>query len=83
MYNRKFNNIDLAIIVVSETQLILPVEKSPYYLCKAKYRTRHSNSSCSNRKIKSSGLKYIINNVALNTYAKLGVHHGVLKRLSI
>lgn len=73
MYNRKFNNIDLAIIVVSETQLILPVEKSPYYLCKAKYIGQGIPTQVVQiEKIKSSGLKYIINNVALNTYAKLG-----------
>lgn len=73
MYSRKFSNIDLAIIVVSETHLILPVEKSPYYFCKAKYIGQGIPTQVVQiEKIKSSGLKYIINNIALNTYAKLG-----------
>jgi hypothetical protein len=51
----------------------LPVEKSPYYLCKAKYIGQGIPTQVVQiEKIKSSGLKYIINNVALNTYAKLG-----------
>lgn len=73
MYDRKFNNIDLGIIVVSETQRTLSIDKSPYYFCKAKYIGQGiPTQEIQIEKIKSIGIKYIVNNIALNIYAKLG-----------
>lgn len=73
MYDRKFSNIDLAVIVVSETQRMLHIEKSPYFFCKAKYIGQGiPTQEIQIEKIKSSGINFIINNIALNTYAKLG-----------
>lgn len=73
MYDRKFNNIDLALIVVSETHWSLPVEKSPYYFCKAKYIGQGIPTQVVQiEKIKSSNLEYIVRNLSLSIYAKLG-----------
>ena len=70
---KKFNNIDLALIVVSETHWSLPVEKSPYYFCKAKYIGQGIPTQVVQiEKIKSSNLEYIVRNLSLSIYAKLG-----------
>jgi len=74
IYDRMFENIDLAIIIVSEAQIDLPIKKSPYYFCKAKYIGQAiPTQEIQIEKLRTTtGLPYIVNNVALNLYAKLG-----------
>ena len=75
VYSRQqlFQNVDLAIIFVSEKHVVLPIEESPYYFCKAKYIGQAiPTQEVQIEKLRSSGLKFIVPNVALNIYAKLG-----------
>ena len=73
VYNRMFENIDLAIIFVSESQVGLPIKASPYYFCKAKYIGQAiPTQEVQIEKLRGTGLQYIVNNIALNIYAKLG-----------
>lgn len=68
-----FQNIDLAIIFVSEKHVVLPIGESPYYFCKAKYIGQAiPTQEVQIEKLRGSGLKFIVPNVALNIYAKLG-----------
>lgn len=75
IYSRQqlFQNVDLAIIFVSEKHVVLPIGESPYYFCKAKYIGQAiPTQEVQIEKLRGSGLKFIVTNVALNIYAKLG-----------
>lgn len=73
IYERMFREIDIAIIFVSETQINLPINESPYFFCKAKYIGQAiPTQEIQIEKIRKNNLSYIVNNVALNIYAKLG-----------
>lgn len=73
IYHRRFQNIDLAIVVISETQRMLSVDRSPYFYCKAKYIGQGiPTQEIQIEKLRAYRLNYIINNISLNTYAKLG-----------
>ncbi len=63
---------NLIIVIVNEEQEKLPPNLSPYYVCKAKY----IGNGIPTQDIQAKNLKdynqFILNNVALNIYAKLG-----------
>lgn len=72
MYAGSFFKADLVIVVVTEDHLRLPIGDSPYLLCKAKF----IGQGIPTQEIQVRNLKrpndFILNNVALNIYAKLG-----------
>ncbi len=66
------NNVQMAIIIVSEEMKSLKVQESPYFYCKAKFLGR----GISTQEIRVESIKrlndFILNNITLNIYAKIG-----------
>lgn len=73
IYAKSFEGIDLAIILISENHENLPPNISPYYYCKAKFIGQSiPTQEVQIETLRKSGLEYIIENVSLNIFAKLG-----------
>lgn len=73
IYAEEINNADLVIVVVNEEhKLIVKGKDSPYYYCKAKLLGRGiPTQEVQIKNIRKFNI-YILNNIALNIYAKLG-----------
>lgn len=72
LYNQGLLSSNLVIVIVNEEQEKLPSNLSPYHVCKAKL----IGNGIPTQDIQAKNLKgynqFILNNVALNIYAKLG-----------
>lgn len=72
LYDTKLLEADLNLIVVTEEHLKLSHKLSPYYLCKAKYIGNGIPTQDIQVKNLKSSNKFLLNNLSLNIYAKLG-----------
>ncbi len=72
LYDPNLLASDLNLIVVTEEHLKLPHTLSPYYLCKAKYIGNGIPTQDIQVKNLKSSNKFLLNNLSLNIYAKLG-----------
>lgn len=72
IYDSKLESSDIVFVVVNEEHKKLPVSKSPYYLCKAKF----IGMGIPTQDIKIENIRrlnqFIMNNISLNVYAKIG-----------
>lgn len=73
IYSDNINNSDLVIVIVNEEhKLLFKGKDSPYYYCKAKLLGRGIPTQEVQIKNVRKFNNYILNNIALNIYAKLG-----------
>lgn len=72
LYNPELLKCNLVIVAVTEEHIKLPPQHSPYFFCKAKY----IGNGVPTQDIQIKNIKglnpYVLNNIALNIYAKLG-----------
>lgn len=72
LYDPELLSCNVVMIVVTEEHIHLPPQSSPYFFCKAKY----IGNGIPTQDIQIKNIKnpnpYILNNIALNIYAKLG-----------
>ncbi|AZB34250.1 Piwi domain-containing protein [Chryseobacterium bernardetii] len=73
VYDEKMNTADLAIIILNENHLkITNPQNSPYYICKAKLLGQGKPTQDLQAKHLQKKNPFVINNLALNIYAKIG-----------
>jgi len=73
LYNSELLNCNLTFVVVNEAQEKLPVNNSPYYVCKAKLIGNGiPTQDVQIETIRQSLNDFTLKNIALNIYAKLG-----------
>lgn len=74
LYSKSHNDVDLGLVIVSESMINLPIDKSPYYFCKAKLiGERIPTQEIKIENIRSAFKNtFLLMNLSLNIYAKLG-----------
>lgn len=72
LYDTELLKSNLIMVIVTDDHLKLPPQNSPYYFCKAKY----IGNGIPTQDIQVKNIKslnpYVLNNISLNIYAKLG-----------
>jgi hypothetical protein len=72
IYNEKIIDSDLFLIILEKNHFLLDAKNNPYYVCKAKL----IGQGIPTQQVQANNIKkinpYIINNIALNIYAKIG-----------
>ena len=80
LYDDELLSCNLVIVVVTEAQEALRPKDSPYFVCKAKY----IGNGIPTQDIQVKNIKkrnqYVLNNLALNIYAKLGGTAWVIEK---
>ncbi len=71
-YHEIIKSSTLVIVILNEEHIKLPIKQSPYYICKAKLIGQEIPTQDVQVKHLQKHNQYVMNNLALNIYAKIG-----------